>query len=82
MGDLINDLRLAMVIFILVYVASWASGMTGSKRVGIILGIVIVYLTVYQHFAVLVLTVVFFFGYAFFGRVEEAFTTELPSRPS
>jgi len=80
MGDLINDIRLAMVIFIFIYLASWATGLTGSKRVGVILAIILVYLTVYQHFGVLVLTVVFFFGYAFFAKFEEAFTTEVPSR--
>lgn len=73
MADLWTDLQLAAILFVFVYLVQWAISMTGSKRVGILLAIVIVYLTVYRHFELLVLTMIFFFGYAFFDTFEATF---------
>ena len=73
MGDLWTDLQLAAILFVFVYLVQWGIGMTGSRRVGILLAIVVVFLTVYQHFVVLVLVIVFFFGYAFFDTFEKSF---------
>lgn len=70
MGDLWSDLQLALILFVFIYLVQWAIGTTGSKRVGILLAIILVYLTVYQHVELLILTVVFFFGYAFFEQFE------------
>ena len=73
MGDLWTDLQLASILFVFVYLTQWAIGMTGSRRVGILLAIVLVYLTIYQHFEVLVLVMIIFFGYAFFDTFEATF---------
>ena len=73
MGDLWTDLQLALTLFVFVYIVQWAIGITGSKRIGILLSIVIIYLTIYQHVELLVLTVMFFFGYAFFETFESTF---------
>ena len=73
MGELWTDLRLAFTLIILIYLIQWAVSGTGSRTVGIIIALVIVYLTVYQHFEVLIIVVVFFFGYAFFEAFESTF---------
>lgn len=73
MGDILNDLKLAMTLVVLVYLAQWAIAGTGSRKVGIIVALVLVYLTVYQHFILLVLVMAFFFGYAFFESFEATF---------
>jgi hypothetical protein len=80
MGDLWTDLQLAAILFVFVYLVQWGIGMTGSRRVGILLAIVIVFLTVYQHFLVLVLVIVFFFGYAFFETFERTFIPIGPAK--
>ncbi|MCD6522159.1 MAG: hypothetical protein J7K68_00260 [Candidatus Diapherotrites archaeon] len=71
MGDLWTDLQLAAILFVFVYLVQWGIGTTGSRKVGILLAIIIVYLTIYQHFIVLVFVVIFFFGYAFFDQFEK-----------
>ena len=73
MGDLVGDLRLALTLVVLVYLAQWAIAGTGSRKVGIIIALVLVYLTVYQHFIVLIIVMAFFFGYAFFESFEATF---------
>ncbi|MCK4327689.1 MAG: hypothetical protein KAW41_04400 [Candidatus Diapherotrites archaeon] len=73
MGDLWTDLQLAAILFVFVYLTQWAIGMTGSRRVGILLAIIIVYLTIYQHMGVLVIVIALFFGYAFFETFENTF---------
>lgn len=73
MGDLVNDLRVALTLVVLVYLSQWAIAGTGSRKVGIILALVIVYLTVWQHLIVLIIVIAFFFGYAFFEAFEATF---------
>ena len=73
MGELWTDLQLATVLFIFVYLVQWAIGTTGSRKIGIVLAIVIVWLTVYQHCEILIIVIVFFFGYAFFETFELVF---------
>jgi len=73
MGDLWTDITLAAVLFVFIYLVQWAISMTGSRRVGILLAIVLVYLTIYQHIEVLVIVMVLFFGYAFFENFEATF---------
>lgn len=70
---LMEDLRLALTLIILVYFAQWAIAGTGSRKVGILVALIIVYLTVWRHFIILVLVVMFFFGYAFFEGFESTF---------
>jgi hypothetical protein len=73
MGDLWTDIQLASILFVFVYLVQWAIGMTGSRRVGILLAIILVYLTIYQHAEILVLVMVLFFGYAFWEQFEATF---------
>jgi hypothetical protein len=73
MGDLWSDLRIALTLFILVYLVQWAVAGTGSRKIGFALAIIIVFLTVWQHFEILIIVVMFFFGYAFFESFEQTF---------
>jgi len=73
MGDIWTDIQLAAILFVFVYLTQWAISMTGSRRVGVLLAIVLVYLTIYQHIEVLVLVMVLFFGYAFWENFEGTF---------
>ena len=73
MGDLWTDIQLASILFVFVYLTQWAISMTGSRRVGVLLAIVVVYLTIYQHIEILVLVMVLFFGYAFWDNFEATF---------
>ncbi len=73
MGDLITDLQMALIIIVFVYVIAWATELTKSKKIGVILALIIVYLTVYQHFSLLLIVIVLFFGYAFWDK----FTAQL-----
>ena len=73
MGDLWTDIQLAAILFVFIYLTQWGIGMTGSRKVGILIAIVLVYLTVYQHIQILFLVVVLFFGYAFFETFEATF---------
>lgn len=73
MGDLWVDLQLASILFVFIYLTRWAISTTGSRRVGVLLAIILVYLTIYQHFSVLVIVMVLFFGYAFFDTFERTF---------
>ncbi len=73
MGDLWSDLQLALIIIIFIYLVGWASDLTKSKKIGVVLALIIVYLTVYQHTWLLIFVVLLFFGYAFI----EKFTAEV-----
>ncbi len=68
MGDIWSDLQLAFIIIIFIYLVTWASDLTKSKKIGVILALIIAYLTIYQHPWLLFLTVLLFFGYAFFEK--------------
>lgn len=78
MGDLWTDIQLAAVLFVFVYLVQWAISMTGSRRVGILLAIILVYLTIYQHVEVLILVMILFFGYAFWENFEATFVPLAP----
>jgi len=73
MGLLWADLRLALIIIVFIYLLQWAITFTGSKAVGLILASVLAYLTFYQHYSILVLVLVLFFGYPFFEKLAEGF---------
>lgn len=73
MSDIWTDIQLAAILFVFIYLVQWAISMTGSRRVGILLAIVLVYLTIYQHMEVLVIVMVLFFGYAFWENFEMTF---------
>ncbi len=68
MGDVWSDLQLAFTIIIFIYLVSWASDLTKSKKIGVILALIIAYLTIYQHPWLLFITVLLFFGYAFIEK--------------
>lgn len=71
MADVISDLRLAGILVVFIYLVQWGIGMTGSRKVGILLAIIVTFLTIYQHFILLVLVVFFFFGYAWWLGFED-----------
>ncbi len=68
MGDLWSDLKLAFLIIVFIELVGWASDVTKSKKIGVILALIIAYLTVFQHPWLLFLTVMLFFGYAFLEK--------------
>jgi hypothetical protein len=73
MADLWTDVQLAAILFVFVYLVQWAIAMTGSRKIGVVLAIILVYLTIYSHVEILVLVILMFFGYAFFESVEKSF---------
>ena len=68
-----TDLQMALIIIVFVYVIAWATELTHSKKIAVVLALIIVYLTVYQHFGILIFVILFFFGYAFWDK----FTAQL-----
>jgi chromate transport protein ChrA len=71
-ADIWIDIRIILTLVLFVYIIQWAISQTGSKKMGVIVGSIVAYLTVYRHWEFIVLIVVFFFGYNFFYRLEEA----------
>jgi chromate transport protein ChrA len=71
-ADIWTDLRLILTLVLFVYIVQWAISQTGSKKMGVIIGSIVAYLTIYKHWEFIVLIVVVFFGYNFFYRLEEA----------
>ncbi len=72
MPDLWSDLRLAFTIIAFIFLVKWSMDTLKHKTLGVILAAVIAYLTFYRHFILLVLVVVFFFGYPLFEGFYEA----------
>ncbi|MBI4043416.1 MAG: hypothetical protein HY393_01255 [Candidatus Diapherotrites archaeon] len=62
-----NDIRIALTLFVLIWVYSWAKGSMGNARMAILFAIVIVFLTVYNHPELLWFGVALFF-LATFGK--------------
>jgi hypothetical protein len=71
-GTFWTDFRLALILILFVYIVQWAISQTGSKKMGVIIGSIVAYLSVYKHWELMILIVVVFFGYNFFYRLEEA----------
>ena len=70
-ADFWSDLRLILTLVLFVYIVQWAISQTGDKKLGVIVGSIVAYLTIYQHWEMIVFIVVVFFGYNFFYRLEE-----------
>ena len=64
---LFDDVRIALTLFVLLWVYSWAKGVLGSARIAVLFGVIIVFLTVYNHPELLWLGVGLFF-LATFGK--------------
>lgn len=73
MAGVWTDLQLAAVLIIFIVLTNWSIDITGSKKVGLVIAIIITYLTVYKHPIILLLVVIFFFGYEAFTDFEEMF---------
>ena len=71
MADLISDVRLALVLILFVYIVQWGISQTGDKKLGVIVGSIVAYLSICKHWEFIVIIVVVFFGYNFFYRLEE-----------
>ncbi|RLG21834.1 hypothetical protein DRN74_00185 [Candidatus Micrarchaeota archaeon] len=76
MGGLWSDIGIAITIILFVYLVKWASDLTKSKTLGIIIGAAIAYFTFYQHFEVLLFVLLFFFGYPFWESLTKGFLGE------
>jgi len=74
--DMWNDLRLALVLILFLYLVTWLSNLSGSKKIGIILAAVVAYLTFYSHWEMLVIVMVIFFMFPFFGALSDALAPE------
>ena len=64
---LIQDIHIALTLFVLLWVYSWAKGTLGSARIAILFAVIIVFLTVYNHPELIWLGVALFF-LATFGK--------------
>jgi len=71
-----NDLKLVLTLIFFMYLLKWSSDITGSKMLGIILAAIVAYLTFFSHFEILILVLIFFFGYPFFEKIAEGFKEE------
>lgn len=76
MPDLWMDLKLAFTIIAFIFLVKWSADILDNKPLGIILAAVIAYLTFFSHYELLILVVVFFFGYPLFAAFGEAMAGE------
>lgn len=72
MADLWTDLRLALTIIAFLYLVKWGTDMMKNKVLGVIIAIIIAYLTIFNHFELLILAMVLFFGYPVFVGFADA----------
>jgi hypothetical protein len=72
MADMWNDLKLALMLIIFLYLVTYLSGLSGSKKLGIILAAIIAYLTFFSYWQMLVIIMVIFFIFPFFTGIAEA----------
>lgn len=72
MPDLWTDLRLAFTIIAFIFLVKWSTDTLNNKALGVILAAVIAYLTFYSHYILLVIVMIFFFGYPIFEGFYEA----------
>lgn len=73
MGDLVTDIGLALVIIFFLFLTKWAIDFTGSKAIGVILAVILGYLTFFQHFELIPVFLVLFFMFPFFSKLIEGF---------
>ena len=71
MGELWSDLKLALGIMFFIYTITWLSGMTGSKKLGILIAAVVAYLTFFSHFELLIVVLILFFCFPVFEKAAE-----------
>ncbi len=71
-ADMWSDLRLALTIIAFLFLVKWSSDVLDNKLLGIIIGSVIAYLTFFQHYELLIIGVILFFGYPIFQGIGEA----------
>jgi len=71
MGDLWSDLKLVLMLVFFLYLLSWSNEFTGSKKLGLLIAVIIAYLTFFQHFEILIWILILFFAYPFFTAVSE-----------
>ncbi|MFH0970594.1 MAG: hypothetical protein V1776_04005 [Candidatus Diapherotrites archaeon] len=64
---LLDNVHLAITIFLFIWIYNWAKGNVGSSRLAIVTAIVIVFLTFYQ-FPELVWLLVGLWAFATFGK--------------
>jgi chromate transport protein ChrA len=67
------DLQLVFIIIFFIFLLKWTTDQVNSKVIGFILAVVIAYLTFYTHIEILILVLIFFFGFPFFSKVAEGF---------
>lgn len=72
MNDIWNDLKLALTLILFIYTVNYLSGLSGSKKIGIVMAVIVAYLTFYSHWELLVLILIVFFAYPFFGGFAKA----------
>ena len=72
MADMWSDLKLALTLILFVYLVSYLSGLTGSKKLGVVMAVVVAYLTFFSHWEMLVIILVIFFAFPFFTAIADA----------
>lgn len=76
MPDLWTDLKLAFTIIAFIFLVKWSTDKLEHKTLGVMLAAVIAYLTFYSHFILLVIVIIFFFGYPIFEGFYEAMSED------
>lgn len=72
-SDLWGDLTVVIMLIFFIYLFKWSVETTGSKKIGLILAVIIGYLTFFRHIEILIFVLIFFFGFPFFGKLVEGF---------
>ena len=72
MADMWSDLKIAMTLILFVYLVTYLTGLTGSKKLGIIMAVIVAYLTFFSHWEMLVIILFIFFAFPFFTGLADA----------
>lgn len=74
MIGLLDNVYIALTLFVLVWIFSWAKGAIGSPKLAILFALIVIYLTIYQYPELVWLGVILFFmstlGKDFLGKIQ------------
>lgn len=69
-----EDLKLALTLILFIYLVNYLSGLSGSKKIGIVLAAIVAYLTFFAYWQMLVIIMFIFFMFPFFSGLASALT--------
>ena len=71
MADPIENIRIVLSLFYLVWIYAWAKKHLGSAKIGVLFAVIVVYLTFFQFPELVWVPVIFFFLAFFFTGMFE-----------